>query len=188
MDVASWLRGLGLEQYVSVFRSNDIGADLLPRLTAEELKEIGVASVGHRRRILEAIAQLGPPGAGAAAEDAARPAAAPEAERRQVTVLFCDLVGSTALAAGLDPEDLRAVIGRYHAAVAETVGRFEGFVAKYMGDGVLVYFGYPHAHEDDAEQAVRAALALVEAVGALTPALSQGEREKKTLSLRERVG
>src|SRR5271169_1033234 len=95
------------------------------------------------------------------------PAREEAAERRQLTVMFCDLVGSTALSRRLDPEDLREVIGAYHRAVAETVGRFGGFVAKYMGDGVLIYFGYPQAHEDDAEQAVRAGLALVEAVGKL---------------------
>ena len=165
MDIAAWLRGLGLEQYAPAFAQNDIGPDLLPSLTAEELKEIGIASLGHRRRLLEAIAALRPAPAAVPVGPGPEPAARSEAERRQVTVMFCDLVGSTALSARLDPEDLRAVIGRYHACVAETVSRFDGFVAKYMGDGVLVYFGYPQAHEDDAEQAVRAGLALVNAVG-----------------------
>ncbi len=164
MDIAAWLRGLGLEQYAPAFAQNDIGPDLLPSLTAEELKEIGIASLGHRRRLLEAIAALRPAPAAVPVGPEPEPAARSEAERRQVTVMFCDLVGSTALSARLDPEDLRAVIGRYHRCVAETVSRCDGFVAKYMGDGVLVYFGYPQAHEDDAEQAVRAGLALVDAV------------------------
>src|SRR6516165_2083060 len=167
MDIAAWLRGLGLEQYAPAFAQNDIGPDLLPSLTAEELKEIGIASLGHRRRLLEAIAALRPAPAAVPLGPAPAAAAAREAERRQVTVMFCDLVGSTALSARLDPEDLRVVIGRYHVCVAETVSRFDGFVAKYMGDGVLVYFGYPQAHEDDAEQAVRAGLALVDAAGRL---------------------
>jgi predicted ATPase/class 3 adenylate cyclase len=156
-----------LEQYAPAFAQNDIGPELLPSLTAEELKEIGIASLGHRRRLLEATAALRPAPAAVPMVSGPEPAARPEAERRQVTVMFCDLVGSTALSARLDPEDLREVIGRYHACVARTVSRCDGFVAKYMGDGVLVYFGYPQAHEDDAEQAVRAGLALVNAVGEL---------------------
>jgi class 3 adenylate cyclase len=160
MDIAGWLRGLGLEQYEQVFRSNDIDGAVLPSLTPEDLKDLGIASVGHRRRLLESIAALsegdGP---------AAKVSTTTEAERRQLTVMFCDLVGSTALATKLDPEDLREVVAAYHRGVAETVGRFCGFVAKYMGDGVLVYFGYPQAHEDDAERAVRAALALIEGIG-----------------------
>ena len=185
MDVADWLRGLGLGQYAPAFADNDIGWDLLADLSADDLKELGVASLGHRRRLLAAIAALracvgiG----GTAAPPVRHDAPTPAAERRQVTVMFCDLVGSTALSAALDPEDMREVIGRYHACVGETVRRFQGFVAKYMGDGVLVYFGYPEAHEDDAEQAVRAGLALVEAVAALTPALSQRERERTACPL-----
>ena len=168
MDISAWLRELGLERYEEAFRENEVDADILPKLSADDLKEIGVAAVGHRRRLLEAIAALSAPAAAPPAEagPGARPA---EAERRQLTVLFCDLVGSTALAARLDPEDLREVIGAYHRRVAETVARFDGFVAKYMGDGVLVYFGYPQAHEDDAERAVRAGLELASAVHALTP-------------------
>jgi class 3 adenylate cyclase/tetratricopeptide (TPR) repeat protein len=168
MDVAAWLRDLKLERYVSAFRDNDIDAEVLPKLTAEDLISIGVTSVGHRRKLLDAIAGLG-----MAVPTAVVGAPAPggpvqvDAERRQLTVMFCDLVGSTALSTRYDPEDLRELIGGYHRAVAETVGRFDGFVAKYMGDGVLIYFGYPQAHEDDAEQAVRAALAVIEAVGRL---------------------
>src|ERR1700730_5800134 len=165
MDVAEWLRGLGLEQYASAFRDNDIDGEVVCRLTGGDLRELGVASVGPRRRLLDAIAALG---AGEASSGAApTPAAAGEAERRQLTVMFCDLVGSTALSARYDPEDLREVIGAYHRCVAYTVARFAGFVAKYMGDGVLIYFGYPAAHEDDAERAVRAGLAVIDAVGLL---------------------
>ena len=168
MDVAAWLRDLGLERYVSAFRDNDIDAEVLPKLTAEDLISIGVTSVGHRRKLLEAIAGLGMavPTAVVTAPTPGAPAQV-DAERRQLTVMFCDIVGSTALSTRYDPEDLRELIGGYHRAVAETVGRFDGFVAKYMGDGVLIYFGYPQAHEDDAERAVGAALAVIEAVGRL---------------------
>src|SRR5215469_4402588 len=168
MDVAAWLRDLGLERYVSAFRDNDIDAEVLPKLTAEDLISIGVTSVGHRRKLLEAIAGLGTavPTAVVTAPTPGAPAQV-DAERRQLTVMFCDIVGSTAVSTRYDPEDLRELIGGYHRAVAETVGRFDGFVAKYMGDGVLIYFGYPRAHEDDAEQAVCAALAVIEAVSRL---------------------
>src|SRR6202040_3043206 len=168
MDVAAWLQDLGLERYVPAFRDNDIDAEVLPKLTAEDLISIGVTSVGHRRKLLDAIAGLGT--AASTAMVAAPTPSAPaqvDAERRQLTVMFCDLVGSTALSTRHDPEDLRELIGDYHRAVSKTVGRFDGFVAKYMGDGVLIYFGYPQAHEDDAERAVRAGLAVIEAVGQL---------------------
>src|SRR5437763_7016251 len=169
MDIAAWLRDLGFAQYEGAFRDNDIDADVLRRLTADDLRELGVASIGHRRRLLDAIALLSEGAAMPTEAPAPAEAAAParEAERRQITVMFCDLVGSTALASRLDPEDLREVIGAYHRVVAETVGRFAGFVAKYMGDGVLIYFGYPEAHEDDAERAVGAGLAVIDAVGRL---------------------
>ena len=157
-----------------VFRENDIDETVLPNLTAEDLKELGVASLGHRRKLLDAIAALRGDASGKApsvdaATTSSAPSATPEdrAERRQVTVMFSDLVGSTALSARMDPEDLREVISAYQKCVAETVQRFGGFVAKYMGDGVLIYFGYPQAHEDDAERAVRAGLELVAAVGDL---------------------
>ncbi|HMD66772.1 MAG TPA: adenylate/guanylate cyclase domain-containing protein, partial [Stellaceae bacterium] len=163
MDVAEWLRGLGLEQYEPAFRANEIDARVLPRLTTEDLKDLGVSLVGHRRRLLDAIAALSAEVAGATRN----PPAQPEAERRQLTVMFCDLVGSTALSARLDPEDLRDVIAAYHRAVGEIVDGLDGFVANYMGDGVLVYFGYPQAHEDDAERAVRAGLGAIDAVGRL---------------------
>jgi class 3 adenylate cyclase len=166
VDIAEWLQGLGLGQYAPAFAENAIHWDVLPKLTADDLKEIGVGAVGDRRRLLEAIASLG--GGALPAASAAVPSAVfGEAERRQLTVMFCDLVGSTPLAARFDPEDLREIVGAYHRCVAETVGCFGGYVAKYMGDGVLVYFGYPQAHEEDAERAVRAGLALIDAVGRL---------------------
>src|SRR5246500_4589257 len=168
MDVAAWLQDLGLECYVPASRDNDIDAEVLPKLTAEDLISIGVTSVGHRRKLLDAIASLGMavPATVVAAPAPGAPARI-DAERRQLTVMFCDLVGSTELSTRFDPEDLRELIGDYHRAVAETVGRFDGFVAKFMGDGVLNYFGYPQAHEDDAERAVRAGLAVIETVGQL---------------------
>jgi class 3 adenylate cyclase len=163
VDIAAWLHSLGMQQYEAAFRDNAIDAAVLPELTADDLKELGVNLVGHRRRLLAAIAALR-----SDVVPVPEPATtASTAERRQLTVMFCDLVGSTALSTRHDPEDLRELIGAYHRAVADTVGRFDGFVAKYMGDGVLIYFGYPRAHEDDAERAVRAGLAVVEAVGRL---------------------
>src|SRR5271168_1586145 len=188
MDVAGWLRGLGLAQYEPAFRENAIDGDVVPSLTAEDLRDLGITLVGHRRRLLDAIAAL-------RAEPTLAVTAAPiggnplplagegrvgaDAERRQLTVMFCDLIGSTALSTQLDPEDLRDLIGDYHRAVADTVGRFDGFVAKYMGDGVLIYFGYPQAHEDDAERAVRAGLGVIGAVGRL---------DIKSVKLQARVG
>src|SRR5919106_1336871 len=170
MDVSTWLRDLGLEIYAQAFHANHIDTEVLPRLTAEDLTAIGVVSVGHRRRLLDAIAALDQ-GRAPAAEPTAGTVRPVEAERRQLTVLFCDLVGSTELAARLDPEDLGQVIRAYHGACTETVERWGGHVAKYMGDGVLAYFGWPVAHEDEAERAVRAGLVLTQAIGRLaTPA------------------
>ena len=137
MDVAAWLRGLGLEQYEPAFRDNGVDAEILPKLTREDLKDLGVARVGDRRKLLEAIAALsegsGPSPAAALTAAVPAPDAAPaaEAERRQLTVMFCDLVGSTPLSTRFDPEDLREIVGTYHRWVADTVGRFGGFVAKY---------------------------------------------------------
>jgi len=170
MDVGGWLRRLGLEQYEASFRENKIDDTVLPRLTA--VKDLGVGFVGHRRKLLDAIAALraeasAPTPSLSDARLAIDNAAKDTAERRQVTVMFSDLVGSTALSARLDPEDLREVIAAYQRCVAETVRHFGGFVARYMGDGVLIYFGYPAAHEDDAERAVRSGLALIDAVAAL---------------------
>jgi class 3 adenylate cyclase len=180
MDIAAWLQGLGLERYVPAFRDNEIDWEVLPKLTSEDLREIGVAAIGHRRKLLDAIAALGATVPTAAVTAAPSDAPAPtDAERRQLTVMFSDLVGSTALATRFDPEDLRELIGAYHRAVADAVGRFDGFVAKYMGDGVLIYFGYPRAHEDDAERAVRAGLGLIDAVGRL---------DARSTKLQARVG
>jgi len=165
MDVTEWLHGLGLEEYAPAFRDNAIDELVLPSLTAEDLKDLGVTLVGHHRRLLDTIAALGK--TELAPAPSPPPATASEAERRQLTVMFCDLVGSTPLSTRFDPEDLREIIGAYHRCVTDTVGRFGGFVAKYMGDGVLVYFGYPEAHEDDAERAARAGLAVIDAVGQL---------------------
>ena len=152
MDIVVWLRSLGLGKYEAAFRENDIDETVLPRLTHETLKDLGVTSVGHRLKLLEAIAALRGDASGKApAVDAAAASSAPSphpedrAERRQVTVMFSDLVGSTALSARMDAEDLREVISAYQKCVAEAVQRFGGFVANYMGDGVLVYFGYPQA-------------------------------------------
>ncbi len=186
MDVGDWLRGLGLGQYEAAFRESEIDAAVLPDLTENDLSQLGVP-LGHRKRLLKAIAALstagqtraavGPAQAGATTQTAfstaeqraavgSVPAGATTgtAERRQLTLMFCDLVGSTALSARLDPEDMGGLLRAFQGAVSLAVARFDGHVAKLMGDGALVYFGYPRAHEDDAERAVRAGLRLVEAV------------------------
>jgi hypothetical protein len=161
MDVGDWLRSVGLGQYEATFRANEIDADILPELTDSDLEKLGLP-LGHRKRLLKAIASLS---AAATAPPTTIPRTAADAsERRQLTVMFVDLVGSTALSAKLDPEDLRSVIGAYHRCCTELIERDGGFVAKYMGDGVLAYFGYPQAQEDDAELAVQAGLAIVAAV------------------------
>ncbi len=172
MDIAAWLRGLGLERYEEAFRENEIDTTILPKLTADDLKDIGVTTVGHRRKLLEAIAALVEPALAPHAGPSAPAEAAPkarcaEAERRQLTVLFCDLVGSTELAARLDPEDTGRVIRAYQHTCTAAVERWGGHVAKYMGDGVLAYFGWPQAHEDAAERAVRSGLAIIEALAEL---------------------
>ena len=165
-DIADWLEKLGMSEYAERFAENKINISALRYLTDQDLKDIGIP-LGHRRKMLAAISELA--GATSTPEPAARTERKPQdaAERRQVTVMFCDLVGSTGLSARMDPEDLREVISAYQKCVAETVRRFGGFVAKYLGDGVLVYFGYPQAHEDDAERAVRAGLELIAAVASL---------------------
>ena len=177
-QVAEWLENLGMSEYAECFAKNDVDISVLPDLTERDLKELGI-SLGHRRKMLAAIARR------IGAVEAIPPPSSTEtkppdtiAERRQVTVMFSDLVGSTALSAHMDPEDLREIISSYQKCVAEMVIQFGGYVAKYMGDGVLVYFGYPHAHEDDAERAVRAGLDIITAVGAL----------KTASQLRTRIG
>jgi len=164
--IADWLEQLGMSEYAKRFAENGIDVSVLPHLTDQDLKDIGVL-LGHRRKMLAAIAELGDAFATTPKLAVTEPKPQDTAERRQVTVMFSDLVGSTALSARMDPEDLREIIAAYQKCVAETVQRFGGFVAKYMGDGVLVYFGYPLAHEDDADRAVRAGLGLIEAVSAL---------------------
>ena len=177
-QVADWLDCLGMPEYAERFAENKIEVSVLRHLTDQDLKDVGVA-LGHRRKMLAAISELtGTDGAVRTPFAVTEPKAQDTAERRQVTVMFSDLVGSTALASRMDPEDLREVASSYQKCVSDTVGRFGGFVAKYMGDGVLVYFGYPQAHEDDTERAVRAGLELVAAV-----------RELETrVSLQTRVG
>ena len=167
MDVVDWLRALDLGQYEEAFRENLVSMDLLPSLTADDLKELGVNTVGDRRRLLNAITALrasteqnsGGPTASTLDDDWQH-----TAERRQLSVMFCDISGSTALSTRLDPEDLSAVVRAYQSTVRATIARFGGFIARYVGDGVLIYFGWPEAHETDAESAVRAALAVIAAI------------------------
>jgi class 3 adenylate cyclase/predicted ATPase len=168
MDVGDWLRSLGLGQYETAFRDSEIDAEVLPELTDADLEKLGVP-LGHRKRLVKAITALNMGAAGPSVTAAPGPKAE-AAERRQLTVMFCDLVGSTALAARLDPEDMHGIIAAYHKCAASLIERDGGFVAKYMGDGVLAYFGYPQAHEHDAERAVRAGLAIVEAAPKLETA------------------
>jgi class 3 adenylate cyclase/predicted ATPase len=169
MDLGAWLRSLGLEQYEATFRNNAIDEAVLPSLTLEDLKDLGIGIVGHRRKLLDAIALLRADEKSATADGSATIAGSHKdtAERREVTVMFVDLVGWTPLSERSDPEDLREIISAYYKCVNEIVRRFDGFVARYFGDGVLVYFGYPEAHEDDAERAVRAGLEVIAAVGGI---------------------
>ncbi len=169
-----------MQQYEAAFRENAVDAAVLPELTVDDLKDLGVSLIGHRRKLLAAIAALRAdvPAPALAAESIGIPVQS-EAERRQLSVMFCDLVGSTALSARLDPEDLREIIAAYHRAVTKIVAESDGFVSRYMGDGVLVYFGYPRAHEDDAERAVRAGLGAIDVVSRL---------DVKSVKLQARVG
>jgi class 3 adenylate cyclase len=191
LEIADWLRGLSLERYAEAFRDNAIELEILPELSEADLEKLGVL-LGHRKIMLRAIAELrpyAPPPAAVSVHAAAggsplpnpplpglvpgitgegRVGAGGEAERRQLTVMFCDLVGSTPLSTRFDPEDLREIVGAYHRCVTDTVAPSGGFVAKHMGDGVLIYFGYPQAHEHDAERAARAGLGVIDAVGRLT--------------------
>ena len=160
-DIAEWLASLDLGEYAQRFAENAIDLSVIRDLTENDLEELGVL-LGHRRKMLRAIAEL-------QGEAASKPQTSAEpgrdrAERRQLTVMFCDLVGSTELSGRLDPEDMGQLVALFHHRIAQVIDGYQGIVARYMGDGVLAYFGYPQAHEDDAEQAVRAGLALVEAV------------------------
>jgi class 3 adenylate cyclase len=168
MDVGDWLRGLGLGQYEAAFRDNSIGTDVLPDLTENDLAQLGV-NLGDRKRLLKAIASLGAADPPSKPTSSAPPPLPQEnaAERRQLTVMFCDLVGSTAMSARLDPEDMREVIRAYQDASSGAIARYDGFVAKFMGDGVLAYFGFPRAHEEDAERAVRAGLDIAAVIAKL---------------------
>ena len=160
-DLRLWLQRIGLEQCAEILAANDIDFDVLPDLSDEDLKELGL-SLGHRRKLLRAIAELSSKPSQPVAEIAAADGdVVREAERRQLTVLFCDLVGSTELSARHDPEDLRELLRRYHDAMTAVVQRYGGYVANYLGDGILAYFGWPRAEEDEAAQAVRAGLAAV---------------------------
>ena len=163
---AHWLTAIGLESYASVFAQNEIYFDVLASLTEADLQALGL-SLGARKRLVQAIAKLDRQGAAEAisAPTASSPALESSAgERRQLTVMFCDLVGSTALSEKLDPEELRALLHAYRTRCGEVISRYEGFVARYVGDGILTYFGWPKAHEEDAERALRAALEIVQAV------------------------
>src|SRR5690242_17042789 len=183
VDVGEWLKSLGLEQYEAAFRENGVNPEILRHLTADDLKELGVVAVGHRRQLLVAIATLQDNNASSQATEpsgdheastSADDAVSLGGERRQLTVMFCDLVGSTALSEKLDPEELRDLLHAYRTLCGDVIARYDGFVARYVGDGILTYFGWPTAHEDDAERAVRAALEIVETVkrASATEALS----------------
>ncbi|UCH48672.1 MAG: AAA family ATPase [Betaproteobacteria bacterium] len=162
-SISAWLESLGLEQYAQAFADNDIDFELISDLSDLDLEKIGVSSLGHRKKLLKAIAQLGETSAAPPA-GAAQPLATDNAERRQLTVMFCDLVGSTLLSQKLDPETLRELMQVYQKNCSQVIEKYDGHVAQYLGDGLMVYFGWPRAHEDDAERAIRAALEIVELV------------------------
>ena len=174
MDIADWLANLGLGKYASTFAANEITPDALPHLSEADLKDLGLP-LGPRRIILAAIEELAKKQANFTSSGAAA-VARPEAERRQLTLMFVDLVGSTAMSGELDPEDMATVIRAYQTLVAAEIARVEGHVAKFMGDGVLAYFGWPRAHENEAERAVRAALAIAREVPELTTPANEAPR------------
>ncbi len=166
-DVRTWLAGIGLGQYADAFEANDVEYGPAEGVDDQMLKDIGVTSAGHRLRIRNAIAKLARTSdieANSNSAVAAPDVAAASGERRQLTVMFCDLVGSTALSEKLDPEELRGLLHAYRTLCGDVIARYDGFVARYMGDGILTYFGWPTAHEEDAERAVRAALEIVHTV------------------------
>ena len=162
-DIKKWLDELGLSQYVDAFDENDIGWSVLPKLDHDLLKEMGIKSIGHRVQLLEAPSKLDDQKASAETESEKGDTPG-DAERRQLTVMFCDLVGSTELSRRLDPEEMREVNRAFEACCEAAIKRYDGFLARYMGDGVLAYFGYPQAHEDDAERAIRGGLEFVASV------------------------
>jgi len=192
-SVTRWLEQLGLGQYAGAFEENAIELEHLPDLNHDTLKEIGIRAVGHRMTVLKAAVNLnaapepeGRADAGAArdADSALTPSSASDAERRQLTVMFCDLAGSTELSQKLDPEDLQEVTRAYQDSCKAVIERYDGYVARYMGDGVLAYFGYPRAHEDDTERAIRAGLDVVESMAKLNEAVG----DKMEIALRVRIG
>ena len=194
LNVVDWLRALGLEQYEAAFRENAVDVELLPSVTADDLKDLGVTLVGHRRRLLEAIAALRNKAAVSRSDDRQgqdfavsavtasgtlhQDTVSADGERRQLTVMFCDLVGSTALSERLDPEELRSLLHAYRTLCGVVIARYDGWVARYVGDGILIYFGWPTAHEEDAERAVRAALEIIHTV----------KRASSTEALSVRIG
>src|SRR5258706_13604242 len=161
-DIAEWLTSIGLGVSPQRFAENRIEARVLRDLKNQDLEKIGIP-LGHRKKMLRAIAEL----SGLTPQAVTGPNRQDPAERRHLTVMICDLVGSTALSARLDPEDMRAVIDAYHAACARITRTYDGFLAEFRGDGILAYFGYPIAHEDDAERTVRAGLDIIAAVARL---------------------
>src|ERR1700722_10477311 len=183
MDVGDWLRSLGLGQYEALFRENDIDAEVLPEVTEADLEKFGV-SFGHRKRLLRAIAGLGAPVP--TLEPMRQPVRAPEdsAQRRHLTVMFCDLVGSTSISAKLDAEDWRDLVGGYLDAASAAVTRMGGHVAKKLGDGIMALFGYPLAQENDAERALRAALEIQRALAEINARNANSGRPK----LEARIG
>jgi hypothetical protein len=180
-DMRAWLAGLGLAEYGEIFADNDIGPDILADLTRDDLRKLGL-SIGNQLRLLKAIrAEFGAPQPAAPPVNAPLPTPQPTAqpsdnvERRPLTVMFCDLADSTALSTRLDPEDLQDVIRVYQEACTERIREFGGYIAKYMGDGILVYFGYPKTLERDAERAVRSALSIVQAMAGLNQTIGQDQ-------------
>lgn len=180
IDVPELLAKLGLDQYAANFIDNDIDAHLLPQLTNDDLKEIGIVSLGHRKSILNAIEFLNREDS----EATAPPKPKGDAERRQLTVMFCDLVGSTELSSRMDPEEFRELITAYQEICTTAIKRLDGYIARYLGDGLLVYFGYPRAHEDDAERAVRTGLDVIEAMHSMRGGIG----EEKDIRLEVRIG
>jgi class 3 adenylate cyclase len=171
-SISEWLQSLDLDQYTQVFADNDIDFGLIGRLSEQDLKELGVSSMGHRKKLLAAIEELDDATIAAASSlPTTQRLPSDSSERRQLTVMFCDLVGSTALSQKLDPETLRELMRSYQQSCGAVIDQYDGHVAQYLGDGLMTYFGWPRAHEDDAERAVRASLNILEAIKAIEPPL-----------------